>query len=73
MIVSNALVKVGHCQVNYNHPPRTKKLDGGFAFAQCKSTGLLNSAFDQSLLNKRVMEFTRKVNVSDYDRYSKVE
>jgi hypothetical protein len=32
MIVSNALVKVGHCQVNYNHPPRTKKLDGGFAF-----------------------------------------
>jgi hypothetical protein len=50
MIVSNALVKVGHCQVNYNHPPRTKKLDGGFAFAQCKSTGLLNSAFDQSLL-----------------------
>jgi hypothetical protein len=36
MIVSNALVKVGHCQVNYNHPPRTKKLAGGFAFAQSR-------------------------------------
>jgi hypothetical protein len=34
MIVSNALVKVGHCQVNYNHSPRTKKLAGGFAFAE---------------------------------------
>jgi plasmid stability protein len=36
MIVSNALVKVGHCQVNYNHPPRTKKLAGGFAFAESR-------------------------------------
>jgi hypothetical protein len=32
MIVSNALVKVGHCQVNYNHPPRSNHLAGGFAF-----------------------------------------
>jgi hypothetical protein len=32
MIVSNALVKVGHCQVNYNHSPRSKQFDGGFAF-----------------------------------------
>jgi Protein of unknown function (DUF3047) len=38
MIVSNALVKVGHCQVNYNHSPRTKKLAGGFAFVECESS-----------------------------------
>jgi hypothetical protein len=27
-------VKVGHCQVNYKQPPRSKQFDGGFAFAQ---------------------------------------
>jgi hypothetical protein len=43
MIVSNALVKVGHCQVNYNHPPRTKKLAGGFAFAQSRVNWLYRS------------------------------
>jgi hypothetical protein len=60
MIVSNALVKVGHCQVNYNHSPRSMHVAGGFAFVALNS-GAIRCFIAVYCLNFRARKIPAKI------------